>query len=73
MQSDDSMSKTAMFFTLAGAINWGLVGLGGFLHAELNVVHAIFGAWQMLEWFLYCVIGLAGIWIAMRFHASCKR
>ena len=42
-----------------GGINWGLVGLGGFLGMDLNVVKLLLGAWPMVEWIVYLVVGVA--------------
>jgi len=42
-----------------GGINWGLVGLGGFLGKDLNVVHLLLGAWPMVEWIVYLLVALS--------------
>ncbi len=42
-----------------GGINWGLVGLGGFLDMNLNVVNLLLGAWPMVEWIVYLLVGIA--------------
>ena len=42
-----------------GGINWGLVGLGGFLGMNLNVVNLLLGAWPMVELIVYLVVGVA--------------
>jgi len=44
---------------VVGGLNWGLVGLGGFLGKDLNVVHLLLGAWPMAEWVLYILVGLS--------------
>ena len=46
---------------IAGAINWGLVGLGGFLGRGLNVLNLALGSWPEVEWAVYILIGLAGV------------
>lgn len=45
-----------------GALNWGLVGVGGFAGKDLNLVHALLGAWPTVEWVVYVLVGLAGVW-----------
>ena len=49
-----------VILTLAGSLNWGLVGLGGFLKMDLNVVHMLLGAWPMVEWIVYILVGISG-------------
>lgn len=44
-----------------GGLNWGLVGLGGFLGSDLNVVHMLLGSWPMVEWIVYLLVGLAAL------------
>jgi len=46
---------------IIGAINWGLVGLGGFLNINLNVVNLLFHSWPAVEWIVYILVGLAGL------------
>lgn len=44
-----------------GGVNWGLVGLGGFLKKDLNVVHMVLGSWPNVEWIVYLAVGLAAL------------
>ncbi len=57
--------KPLCFLTLllvfVGGLNWGLVGLGGFLNKDLNVVHLLLGTWPQVEWALYLLVGLAAL------------
>jgi len=56
---------------LIGAINWGLIGIGGFLGADWNVVGLIFGGLPALEWIIYILVGLAGV--GSLFGCRCKK
>lgn len=47
---------------IVGALNWGLVGLGGFLKMNLNVVNIVVGTMPQFEWLVYIVIGLCAVW-----------
>jgi uncharacterized membrane protein YuzA (DUF378 family) len=53
-----------------GAVNWGLVGLGGFFGGNWNVVHMLLGAWPQLEWIVYILVGLSAVF--MLFKESCS-
>lgn len=51
----------AWILVLIGALNWGLVGLGGFFGGNWNVVNLIFGSISWLEYIVYILVGLAGL------------
>ncbi|MFH1012546.1 MAG: DUF378 domain-containing protein [Candidatus Peregrinibacteria bacterium] len=44
-----------------GGLNWGLIGLGGFLGNDLNVVHMLLGNLPWLEWVIYLLVGLSAL------------
>jgi len=56
---------------IVGGLNWGLVGLGGFLDKNLNLVNLLLGQFPTAENIVYLLVGLAAI--AFAFHALfCK-
>ncbi len=50
-----------------GALNWGLVGVGGFLNMDLNVVDMLLGSFLLGANILYVLIGLAGVVFIVNF------
>jgi uncharacterized membrane protein YuzA (DUF378 family) len=44
-----------------GGLNWGLVGIGGFMGANYNVVNLLLGSWPQVEWVVYILVGLAAV------------
>ena len=60
-----SMSTIGYYLVVAGAINWGLVGLGSFFGADWNIVHMVFGSFMIVESLLYVVIGLSGVMLVV--------
>ncbi|PIZ73665.1 hypothetical protein COY07_01660 [Candidatus Peregrinibacteria bacterium CG_4_10_14_0_2_um_filter_43_11] len=50
-----------LILLIVGGLNWGLVGLGGLLGKELNVVHMLVGTWPTVEWIVYLLVGLAAV------------
>lgn len=50
------VQKTALVFTIIGAINWGLVGL-----LDFDLVAYLFGAASMLSRVIYAIVGIAGL------------
>lgn len=62
----------AKVLVLVGAVNWGLVGLGGFLEMNLNVVNLALGAWPQVEWVVYLLVGVAGVFKMVKCAKGCK-
>ena len=50
------VQKTALVFTIIGAINWGLIGL-----LDFDLVAYLFGAASMLSRVIYTIVGIAGL------------
>ena len=65
------MSNIGFWLVVVGAVNWGLVGLGGFFDASWNVVHMLFGSWMWLENAVYVVVGISGVMLA--FGCKCDK
>lgn len=63
-----NLSKVSWVLVLVGAVNWGLVGVGGLLGQNWNVVNLVLGSWQWLELLVYVLVGVAGVLLAV----SCK-
>lgn len=68
-----------MLLVIVGAINWGLIGLGGIIgNPNLNVVHLILGGLPaIVESIVYLLVGLAGICVLVTHfgnrNCSCMR
>jgi len=62
----------AFILLVIGGLNWGLVGLGGFVGADWNVVHMILGGVPSLEWIVYILVGLSAVWLAVNHKNACK-
>ena len=61
------VQKSCLFFTIVGAVNWGLIGLFGF-----DLVAAIFGDMTIMSRILYSLIGVSAIITALTVH-NCER
>ena len=57
---------------LVGGVNWGLIGLGGFLGSNWNVVGLIFGSWPVVEWLVYLLVGIAAVYEIVTHKKNCK-
>ncbi|MBX4192117.1 DUF378 domain-containing protein [Candidatus Parcubacteria bacterium] len=62
----------AFLLLVVGGVNWGLVGLGGFMMADWNVVHMILGSWPQLEWLVYVLVGLSAVWLLVTHKKDCR-
>ena len=54
-----------------GGLNWGLVGLGGFLGKNLNVVNLLLGQWPQAEWIVYLLVGVSALLTGYVFAFNC--
>ncbi len=57
---------------VVGALNWGLIGLGGFMMADWNVVNMILGSWPQLEWLVYILVGISGVMLLVSHKKDCR-
>ncbi len=58
----EMIKKIGGILVIVGAINWGLIGLGGFFGGDWNIVHMILGSLPQLEWIVYVLVGVFGVW-----------
>jgi uncharacterized membrane protein YuzA (DUF378 family) len=62
----------AWILVIIGALNWGLVGIGGFVGGNWNVVNLILGSWPAVEWIVYVLVGLAAVYELVTHKKNCK-
>jgi len=59
------IQRTALFFTIIGALNWGVIGL-----FQFDVVASLFGGQaSVVSRIIYTIVGIAGLvnlWILFR-------
>ncbi len=70
------MCLVVNLLVFVGGLNWGLVGLGGFLGKDLNVVNMLLGAWPTVEWVVYLLVGVAALvlgYTALTCGDSCEK
>ena len=51
-----TLQKTALIFTIIGALNWGFIGIFDF-----NLVEAVFGEASVLSRVIYSLVGITGL------------
>lgn len=61
----------AWILVIVGALNWGLVGVSGFMGSNWNLVNLIFGSVPALEWTVYVLVGLAAVYELVTHKKSC--
>ncbi len=64
-------SKVGFALVMIGALNWGLVGLGGFFGGDWNVVNLLLGSVEWLESLVYLLVGLSAV--MMLVGCKCKK
>lgn len=58
----NAVNMVAWILVIVGALNWGLVGLGGFLGGNWNLVSMILGSMPALEWIVYILVGASAVY-----------
>ena len=66
------LHSVSWILIIVGALNWGLVGLGGFMMANWNVVNMLLGAWPQVEWLVYVLVGLSAVYELVVHKNNCK-
>lgn len=61
------LEKLALWLTIIGGLNWGLIGLFDF-----NLVSAIFGSMSLLSRIVYILVGISSLWLIYTQFASEK-
>ncbi len=56
----------AFILVVVGALNWGLVGIGGW-----NVVNALLGSWPVVEKIVYILVGLSALVLVFTHKKDC--
>ena len=73
MCGNSPIGKVAGVLMLVGGLNWGLVGLGGYMGQNWNVVNMILGNWPQVEWLVYLLVGLSAVYMLINCSKCCKR
>ena len=62
-----ALHTVAFVLVVVGALNWGLVGAGGW-----NLVEMLLGSWSWLEKLVYILVGLSALYLVFTHKKSCK-
>ncbi len=65
----DTLYSISFFITSLAGILWGLVGVGGFLGQNLNIVSLMSRGNSLLEYSIYVIFGISSIfyiWMSSR-------
>lgn len=67
-----AMHMVTWILIIVGALNWLLVGLGGFMGGNWNIVNLVLGSMPALEWLVYILVGLSGAYELFTHKKNCK-
>lgn len=68
-----NLHTVSWILIIVGALNWGLVGLGGFLGGSWNVVNMVLGSWPAVEWLVYVLVGASAVYEIMSHKKNCRQ
>lgn len=57
---------------IVGGLNWGLVGVGGFMGSNWNLVNIILGSMPPVEGIVYILVGLSAVYELIVHKKNCK-
>jgi uncharacterized membrane protein YuzA (DUF378 family) len=66
------MHMVAWILVMVGGINWGLIGIGGFMGSNLNVLNLVLGSMPQIEWIVYILVGVAAVYEIVMHKNLCK-
>ncbi|HRH55246.1 MAG TPA: DUF378 domain-containing protein [Candidatus Paceibacterota bacterium] len=58
-----TLKPIAFALVIVGGLNWGLVGLGGLMGSDWNLVNMLLGMWPVVESIVYLLVGLSALWL----------
>ena len=67
-----ALHMVTFLLTIIGGLNWGLVGLGGLMSSDWNLVHMIVGSMPTLEAVVYLLVGLSAVWMLLGHKKDCR-
>jgi len=67
-----TLHMASWILIIVGALNWGLVGLGGFMGGNWNLVNLILGSWPVLELLVYVLVGASAVYEVVTHKKNCK-
>ena len=67
-----ALHTVGFILLVVGGLNWGLVGLGGFLGGDWNVVNMILGSWPSVEWLVYLLVGVSAVLALVNHKKECR-
>ncbi len=62
----------AFILLIIGGLQWGLIGLGGFVGGNWDVLGMVFASMPQVLWIVYILVGLSALWIAFTHKRDCK-
>ncbi len=61
MKKCNTTHKIAGALLLIGGLNWGLVGIGGFMGQNWDLINLILGNWSVLANIVYVLVGISAV------------
>ena len=62
----------AWILLIVGGLNWLLVGVGGFMDSNWNLVSMLVGSWPVVEGLVYVLVGLAAVYELVTHKGRCR-
>ena len=67
-----NLHMVAWILLIVGGLNWLLIGVGGFVGGNWNVVAMILGSLPQVEWLVYVLVGLSAVYELVTHKQNCR-
>ena len=66
------LHMVAFILLVIGGLDWGLIGLGGFVGSNWDVLGMLLGSWPQVLWIVYVLVGISAVWLLITHKKHCK-
>ncbi len=67
-----TLHMIAFILLVVGGLQWGLIGIGGFINTNLDVLNMLLGSWPSVLWIVYVLVGISALWLLVTHRKECR-
>ncbi len=62
----------AFLLLVIGGLQWGLIGIGGFVGGNWDILNMLLGSWPSVLWIVYILVGISALWLLVTHRKECR-
>jgi uncharacterized membrane protein YuzA (DUF378 family) len=67
-----ALHMIAFILLVIGGLQWGLIGIGGFVGGNWDVLNMLLGSWPSVLWIVYILVGISAVWLFFTHRKECR-